>query len=113
MKKIILLLTFISPFVLAGDIGFGKVDAIKLYDFSNSKIIKIYLSSDSVRTNTKCEENARTAGVISPQSHSESTINRMISLATAAQMAGKKIRLYSLQSDSCEIDFVGLQDVYF
>jgi hypothetical protein len=113
MKKILLLLTCVSPMVFAGEIGFGKVDAIKVYDFSNSKIIKIYLSSDSVRTNIKCEENARTVGIISPKNHSESTINRMVSLATAAQMAGKKIRLYSEQSNSCEIDFVGLQEVYF
>ena len=113
MKKLLLLLSLITPSVLAGEIGFGNVDAIKVYDLGSSKVIKIYLSPDSVRTNSKCKENTRTVGIISPQSHSESTINRMISLATAAHMAGKKVRLYSEQSESCEIDFVGLQDVYF
>lgn len=112
MKNILLLLVFISPSLLAGDIGFGQIDAIKQYDFNDTKLIKIYLNSNSQYKKTECLENERQMGTITLSKHDVAQMNRMLSLATAAYMADKKVRLYS-ESNSCEIDFISLQEVYF
>lgn len=112
MKNILLLLAFISPSLLAGDIGFGKIDAIKQYDFNDTKLVKIYLNPSSIYKKNQCLENERQMGTITLSMHDAAQINRMVSLATAAYMADKKVRLYS-GSNSCEIDFISLQEVYF
>lgn len=42
--------------VLAGDIGFGTIKGIKVYDFSGNKLTKKYLSDDAtMKTVTSCE----------------------------------------------------------
>ncbi|WP_444942956.1 hypothetical protein ACJJIK_12745 [Microbulbifer sp. ZKSA006] len=96
----------------AGSIGFGQVIAVKQYDLGSNESVKIYLSENSTNVNTNCIENGNVYGVITPSSHDESTINRMFSLATAAYMSGKKLRLHS-ETDSCEVDFVAVQESVF
>lgn len=49
---------------------------------------------------------------ITPSQHAESTVQQMLSLAISAYMAGKKIRAYS-SADTCEADFIAMQETYF
>ncbi|TVZ40927.1 hypothetical protein P886_0261 [Alteromonadaceae bacterium 2753L.S.0a.02] len=107
-----IILFCISACCGADSIGFGKVVAVKQYDFNATKVIKIYLSSDSTNVVESCEENGKVRGTITLAQHDEAAVNRMVSLATAAYMAGKKIRLHS-ESNSCEVDFVALQEAVF
>jgi hypothetical protein len=96
----------------AGSIGFGQVIAVKQYDFGSDNSVRIYLSQNSTNVNTNCIENGKLYGVITPSNHNEATINRMFSLATAAYMSGKKLRLHSA-TNSCEVDFVAVQEAVF
>lgn len=106
------LIGLISIVSNAEPIAFGNIVAIKQYDMGSDKSIKIYLDSSSTHTNSMCAENGRFYGTITHSDHEEQTINRMFSLVTAALMAGKKIRLHST-SNSCEVDFVAIQDAVF
>ena len=101
-----------SIFCHAGSIGFGKAVAIKQYDMGTQKHIKIYLEPGATHANENCFENGRIYGLISHAKHDEAIINRMFSLATAAYISGVKVRLYS-DTDSCEIDFVAVQESVF
>jgi len=101
-------LIFVSS-VNAADIGLGTIKAIKHYDFSNNKSIKIFLDSSSTSVNEACKEGALTAATITLSKHDEGTVNRMLSMALAAHMAGKKVRLNS-SLDSCEANFIAIQD---
>lgn len=96
----------------AEGIGFGKVAGIKQYDLSNAKNIKVFLYSDATLINEKCIERQRVYGVISHSEHAPEVIDRMLSLITTAYVTNKKVRLHS-ETDSCEIDFVALQEDVF
>ncbi len=96
----------------AGSIGFGEVVAVKIYDLSSFKGVKIYLDSSATHTDEDCTENGRVYRRVSLGQQNEATTNRIVSLATAAYMAGKKLRLHS-DANSCEIDFVALQESVF
>ena len=108
---LILLLAF-STFSYAGNIGLGQVVAVKQYDFSGNKTVKIYLDSSSSHVNSQCVENYRPVGTLTHAKHDADTISRMFSLATAAYMSGKKVRLYS-SVNTCEVDLVALQEEQF
>lgn len=111
-KVVITLLLLFSSVCYADGIGFGKVTGIKQYDFSNGKNIKVFLSSDATLINEKCIEKRQVFGVITPSQHAPEVIDRMLSLITTAYVTNKKIRLHS-ETDSCEIDFVALQEDVF
>ncbi|MBE0380406.1 hypothetical protein [Pseudoalteromonas prydzensis] len=113
MNKIIITLSLLfSSVSYAESIGFGKVAGIKNYDFSNAKNIKVFLYSDATLINENCIEKQRVYGVITPNQHDSKVIDRMLSLITTAYVTNKKIRLHS-ETDSCEIDFVALQEDVF
>lgn len=111
-KIIITLLLLFSSVSYAGSIGFGKVVGIKQYDFSSNNTIKIFLHPDAALSNESCIEKQRVYGVITPSKHDANVIDRMLSLLMTAYVADRKIRLHS-ESNSCEIDFVSLQEDVF
>lgn len=94
-----------------GDIAFGKILAIKHYDLNSTKLIKLYLHTNDNKNSTCLEQGMSTATITFTQ-HDEAAINRMLSMAMSAQMAGKSIRLYS-ENNTCENDLIGIQDSYF
>ena len=106
------LIGLISVVGNAEPIAFGKIVAVKQYDMGSNKSIRIYLDSASTGTNSICSENGRFYGSITHSEHEEEVINRMFSLAMAAYMAGKKVRLHS-SSNSCEVNFVAIQEAVF
>ena len=113
MKIFLSFLVLITSFIAKGDnIGLGKVDSIKEYDFNSNKSIKIYLETSATLINSACKENGRVYGTITTTMHDSDTINRMFSMTTAAYFSGKKIRLFS-ESNTCEIDFLALQESEF
>lgn len=114
MKKVILgLLLFTTSFVATADnIGLGKVAAIKEYDFNSLSAVKIYLEASATVKNSNCQESGKTYGFITLSKHDSNTVNRMVSMATAAYFSGKKIRIFS-ESNTCEIDFLALQENEF
>lgn len=112
MKYFILGILFFSSYSFAESIGFGTVAGIKQYDMGSKKQINIYLEPGAQHTNPDCIENDRPYGHISHSLHDEAVINRMLSIVLAGHMADKKIRLYS-DTDSCEIDFVAIQESVF
>jgi hypothetical protein len=94
----------------AADIGFGTVKGIKVFDFSNRKVTKIYFSEDAIRrTESQCNGVADITHIL----HDEATAQKMISVALSAYMAGKKIRAYSETSGSCEASLISVQETYF
>jgi hypothetical protein len=98
-----------SP-VFAGDIAFGTIKGIKVYDFPNSKVTKIFFNADaSHQTESNC------AGIahISEGAHSALAAQNMLSIALSAFMSGKKVRAYSAVTGSCEVGLISIQDSYY
>jgi repressor of nif and glnA expression len=56
MKNLLLILVFYSGIVHSADIGLGRVYAIKNYDFSSYKGIKVYLETDATRVTEACKD---------------------------------------------------------
>lgn len=106
------LLFFIATLCHAESIGFGVVVAVKQYDLGADKNVKIYLNSNATHVNSNCLENGKVYGIITPSQHDEAATSRMFSLAIAAYMSGKKIRIHS-ETNSCQIDFVAIQEAVF
>jgi len=111
-RVIAIFLLFISLGSYAGDIGFGAVEGVKIYDFSNDESIRVFLSSTSTHVNADCIAGSMVVGKISKEKHEQSVVDRMMSMVLAANMSGKKVRLYS-ETASCEIDFVAIQKSYY
>ncbi|RYV04099.1 hypothetical protein SOPP22_01475 [Shewanella sp. OPT22] len=113
MRWLLVLFTLFSLNVSAVDIAFGTIKGIKLYDFANSKSIKVYFDSDSIISNKSCmAESGLIIGTIENNKHEPKTIDRMLSLLLMAQASKQKVRVYS-NGNGCEIDFVAIQDTYF
>lgn len=93
----------------AEDIAFGTIKGIKVYDFPDSKVTKIYFNSDAIHQSEPCQG----IGNITHSLHEDKTIKQMLSVALSAYMSGKKIRAYAKMDGSCEIDLIGVQDTYF
>lgn len=111
MKKCLLFtgLLLLSQIAHADDIGFGTIKGIKVYDFTNSKVTKIYLSANATnKDNIACDG----IGEITHASRDTSTRKEMVSIALAAYAAGKKVRIYS-ETNSCEAEFIAIQETYF
>ena len=110
--KIFVLISFICLCSrgMAADIGHGTIKAIKVYDFSNSKMTKIYLNDDATR---KTEASCNGIANITHSAHDEATAQKMLSIALSAYMAEKKVRIYSEVAGSCEVSLISVQDIYF
>ncbi len=94
--------------VVARDIGFGKLSGVKVYGFSNDKSVALYFEPTATHLNPDCDRKA----TFSYSEHSVEEINRFLSIAMAAYLSGKKVRVHS-QSANCEGHFIALQDSYF
>jgi len=95
---------------VAADIGFGTIKGVKVYDFSNSKVTKIYLNDDATR---KSEVSCNGIADITHSAHDEATSQKMLSIALSAYMAGEKVRIYSEVAGSCEVSLISVQESYF
>lgn len=114
MKLIILTtffaLLFLSSAAHSGDIAYGTIKGIKVYDFPNDKVTKIFFNSDAThQKEASCQATAR----ITHSLHSEPTLQSMQSLALAAYMGNKKIRAYSKINGSCEVELIAITDTFF
>lgn len=101
---------FTSFNVQAADIAYGTLTGVKLYDFSNSKLIKVYFAADATH---KDEVSCNGVGTITYGQHEDAVINQMLSIAMAGYLSGVKLRAYAEHSGSCEIDLITIQKTYF
>ena len=110
MKFPLFFLLLFASSAIAGNIGFGTIKGVKVYDYSSSKVIKIYFSDDAT-----LKENAACNGIaeITTASHPQETIDQWMSIALSAYYAERKIRAFSLDAASCEIDLLILQEAAF
>ena len=100
----------ISGATHARDIAYGTLTGIKLYDFSNSKVIKVHFAASASH---QSEASCKGVGTITYGQHDDAVINQMLSVAMAGYMSGEKVRAYSRQNGSCEIDLITVQKTYF
>ncbi|WP_064791905.1 hypothetical protein [Shewanella woodyi] len=108
---IVLALSYFSLLsVQAANIGYGTLTGVKLYDFSNSKVIKVHFAADATH---KDESPCNGVGTITYGQHEADVINQMLSVAMAAYLSGEKLRAYSQHNGSCEIDLITIQKTYF
>ncbi|MFA0813625.1 hypothetical protein [Microbulbifer epialgicus] len=110
LKKFVLFVTLQSfcAFASAGDIAYGTIDAVKVYDFEGQTVTKIIFSSDS---SAQFEPSCNRTALITPSIHGEET-DRLISIALAGYMAGKKVRAHSRTEGSCEVGLLSLSETY-
>lgn len=109
MRYIIAALLLTSSLAHADNIAFGVLKGIKVYDQSASKVAKLYFSTDATYQNIpECDLVAN----ITHSQHSEAAVNQFVSIALSAYTSGKKVRAFS-SNDTCEIDFLALQESYF
>ena len=106
MKLAIVLLSLFSTSIFAGDIAFGTLKAIKVYDYPSSKVKKLYFSDDAT---FKLVEECDGIANITHSLHSEMALNQMMSIALAGYMSGKKVRA-NFSEDTCELDFFAIQE---
>ncbi|MEP0176634.1 MAG: hypothetical protein ABJH28_09260 [Paraglaciecola sp.] len=110
MFKILSILFILFSFnVFSNNIAFGTLKGIKVYDYSSEKITKIYFSSDATN------KDVPSCGGVVTLTHSlrsEQSLNTMIGIAMTAYVSGKKVRAFS-SGDTCEADFLALQDSIF
>ncbi len=100
----------ISSAAFSGDIGLGTLKGVKVYDFPDDKVTRIYFNSDATHQD---ETSCQGVGIITRSLHDEATTQKMLSIALSGYMSGKKVRAYSLASGSCEIQLISVQDTYF
>jgi len=111
IKNVVLMSLFcLSAKGMAADIGYGTIKGIKVYDFSNSKVTRIYLNDNASR---QIEESCKGIADITHSAHDEATSQKMLSVALSAYMAGKKVRIYSEVTGSCEVSLISVQESYF
>ncbi|TMP27716.1 hypothetical protein CWB99_13565 [Pseudoalteromonas rubra] len=111
MKKYLLgsIIALASTTTLAvTDIGLGTLKGVKVYDFSNDKTIRLYFNNDVQYELAGCNKTA----TITYSKHSTDKVDHFLSLALAAYMSGKKVRLTSATND-CEVSLISLQENRF
>ncbi|WP_298773431.1 hypothetical protein [uncultured Shewanella sp.] len=107
-KPLFLSMLFVFPAV-AGDIAFGTLKGIKVYDQSAKKATELHFADDA---SSQFIEACNGVGRITHSQHSEAALNQMTSLAIAAYMSGKKVRANS-SGRTCELDFLAIQETSF
>lgn len=95
---------------MAWDIAHGTLKGIKVYDYVDSKVTKLYFDSNATHQD---EESCEGVANITHSLHSDATTQKMLSIALSGYMAGKKVRAYSKSSGSCEVELISLQEAYF
>lgn len=106
---VVFLVLFFSVSAQASNIAFGTLKGIKVYDYSGSKVTKLIFSDNATSQNVPgCNRIAS----ITHSLHSPDALDQFISVALAAYMAGKKVRAHS-SKDTCEMDFIALQESNF
>ena len=100
-----LLLSCSSSF--AGDIAYGTIKAIKVYNTTSQKVTKIYFNDDSTHLD---EASCNAIAIV--QHTAENDEDKMLSVALSAYMAGKKARAYSETAGSCYINLLTVSDTY-
>ena len=112
MKFQILLLAITTAFSCvvsaATDIGHGTLKGIKVYDLGADKSIRIYFNNDVNNENTNCSKVAK----VTYNLHDKEFVDRFLSIAMAAYISGKKVRVVSNTND-CEASFIGIQELRF
>ena len=109
MKFVIMLVCLLSTSTFAADIAFGTLKGIKVYDYANSKVTKLYFSDTAT---SKDVEGCNGVATITHSVRSPDSLNQIMSLATAAYISGKKVRANS-SGDTCELDFLAIQESSF
>ncbi|QDO85866.1 hypothetical protein FM037_24665 [Shewanella psychropiezotolerans] len=97
-----------SSLVEAGDIAFGTLKGVKVYGFANDQSIRLVFNSDATHLKSDCNFVAK----FTFSQHDEAFIDRVLSVALAAYMSGQKVRVHAV-SDTCEGEFIAMQDSYF
>lgn len=104
----IAVLSLSSLVASAGEIAYGTIKGVKVYDFASRKATHIYYSADArFFEESGCEGVA----IITHSLHGDST-EKMLSVALSAYMAGKKVRAFSEAIGSCEVGLLSVSDVY-
>lgn len=89
---IFLMLSFASTFSLAAtDIGLGTLKGVKVYNFGTNKAVRVYFNDDVIHENTACQKTATVAITAANQEF----VDRFLSVATAAYVSGKAVRITS------------------
>lgn len=108
----VLLLASTNCYAAGGDIGLGTIKGIKVYNNVPAKYTKIYLSEDA---SNKTLQSCSGEGIITHGNYATApeSLNQMISIALAAYMGGKKVRIHATDDATCEITFIAIQETYF
>jgi hypothetical protein len=109
MKYLMIVVFLLSTPVFAADIAFGTLVGIKVYDYPASKVTNLYFADDATH---KTVEGCNGVATITHNARSPEALSQIISLAMAAYMAGKKVRANSV-NNTCELDFLALQESHF
>lgn len=110
MKRlIVLLISLLSFSASASNLAFGTLKGIKVYGQNSNKVTKLYFSDDAILQHV---EGCKGVAHMTHSLHSPDLLNQMMSLAIAAYMSGKKVRAWST-ADTCELDFLALQETSF
>lgn len=105
----LVILALISDIALAAtDIGLGTLKGVKVYDLGSDKSIRVYFNDDVILENVSCNKTA----ILTNSAHDKEFTDRFLSVALAAYMSGKKVRIVSYTND-CEASFIGFQETYF
>lgn len=114
MKKLLLglalgLTSVLSWSAFAENIAFGTLEGIKVYDYANSKVTRLYFSDSATYQNVPdCNGVAN----ITHSLHSPEALDQFVSIAFSAYIAGRKVRAFS-SNDTCEVDFLAIQESFF
>ena len=108
VKLIVASLCVVALNLYAGDIGFGTLKGVKLYDFGKNPRLLLIFNDDLQRADRSCAGQAS----FTFNEHSPEVIDRTMSIALSAYMANKKVRVFS-DRDSCEANFISIQEAYF
>ncbi|WP_020412916.1 hypothetical protein [Microbulbifer variabilis] len=110
LKKFALFVALQSACVLAtaGDIAYGTLDAVKVYVFEGEKVTRLIFSEDS---KAQIEPSCNRIAKITHSLHGEDT-EKLLSIALAGYMAGKKVRAHSYTEGSCEVGLLSLSETY-
>ncbi|GLX84519.1 hypothetical protein tloyanaT_07710 [Thalassotalea loyana] len=106
---IFFLVSFFCNFSYAAtDIGLGTLIAVKVYDLGTDKSIRVYFGNDVTFENQSCLRVAK----VTYNAHDKEFVDRFLSVAMAAYMSGKKVRITSNTND-CEASLIALQETRF
>ena len=115
MRTLLILFGLLLMSLASADtnIAFGTLKGIKVYDFPapGSKVTKLYFADDAT---LKGIPECNGVATITHGSHDQKALNQFMSIALLAYSTGSKVRAFSLTAtDTCELDFLALQEEEF